>query len=135
MEKIETSFGTLYIEGVDGREEDDRIKLFDSDKRYLDYFATDSIPSDETVEQFIAGVVSGIKRQKTVADFLDYIGLESYSISGDWKDLLNYVYGKDFEIEDGKCISLEDGSEITEEIVMGNEWVNKIGELYVFIVE
>ena len=34
MRKIKTNFGTLYVEFFNNREEEDRIKVFDSDKRY-----------------------------------------------------------------------------------------------------
>lgn len=135
MIKIETSYGVLFIEGAENREEEDRIKLYDSEMRYLDYFTTDSIPEDETIEQFIDEVVEGIKKQKSVWDLLDYLGLETYSISEDWRDMLNLIYGKDFEIDDDKCISIEDGAELTEDTVMQNEWVNKIGGFYVFLSE
>ena len=50
MKEIKTKFGTIYIEEWEfdrhkpwQREEEDRIKIFDSNENYLDHFSADSI--------------------------------------------------------------------------------------------
>mgnify|MGYP006990137665 CR=1 FL=1 len=43
MKRITTKVGDLFMEAEDGREESDRIKLYDSYSRYLDYLPLESV--------------------------------------------------------------------------------------------
>lgn len=44
LQAIETKLGAIYIEELNSEREDvDRIKMFDSGKRYLDYISTEFI--------------------------------------------------------------------------------------------
>lgn len=47
--KVATKFGNIYIEQprAEYREEEDRIKIFDSKKRYIDYIPVDGMEEDE----------------------------------------------------------------------------------------
>ena len=37
MKRLDTKYATIYIEELDKREEDDRVKIYDSNMHYLDY--------------------------------------------------------------------------------------------------
>ncbi len=45
------------------------------------------------------------------------------------------MYHGDAQLEGDKWIDKTDGSEITEQVIMENEWVNKIGNTYILICE
>lgn len=44
LNEIKTQFGTIYIESLAyPREEEERIKIYDSDKKYIDYFSVETL--------------------------------------------------------------------------------------------
>lgn len=44
LNKIQTKYGAIYIESLNGnRDEQDRIKIFDSDRKYIDYFSIEML--------------------------------------------------------------------------------------------
>ena len=121
--KIDTKYGSFYIENWEGREEEDRIKLYDSLGRYLDYFSVECI--EETWGgswgDFVEEIMRSALKFTKVEEFLDYLGINSLIISTDWKDLLG-------ELDLNKETS-------TREDVLENEWVNVIGNNYILVCE
>ncbi|WP_438848799.1 hypothetical protein [Anaerocaecibacter muris] len=135
MKKIETSFGALYIEEENDREETHRIKIFDSEMRYFDYYSLDYLEEGVTISAFVEEQAKWIEGRKSLDDLLEGLGIDSYSVSEDWSNLLEDMYHGDAQLEGDKWIDKTDGSEITEQVIMKNEWVNKIGNTYILICE
>lgn len=138
--KIETKYGSFYIEDEIYRQEEDRIQLFDSLGRWLDYFTIECI--EETwggsYSDFVEEIMRKAKSFDRVDEFLEYLGINSYTISENWEDLLEDIYPGDNEIEYdeiAKVWKTRDGEIITEETILKNEWVNKIGKNYILVCE
>lgn len=119
MRKLKTKFGTLYIEEpTDNRADEDRYVIEDSYRRWFDYFTTETV--EETwgsYENFFNDFQNSLEKFDEPQDLLDYLGINYEVASTDWKDLLEYTGGD----------SIED--------VLSNEYVNKIGNYYIFVVE
>lgn len=117
MREINTKWGKIYIEDYEfdrhkpyQREEEDRIKLFDSDQQYLDYY-----PGDISKEEY-EDIIDGIENAEEIDDFL-----YEYIFYGNKEETLKWIketYGEDDEIfidHNRKPI---------------NEFINRIGETY-----
>lgn len=135
MRKIETPFGILYIEEENDREETHRIKIYDSEMRYFDYYSLDYLEEGVTIAEFVEEQVKWLAGRKKLDDLLEGLGTDSYSTSEDWTNLLEDMYQGRAKLVYGKWIDETDGSEITEQVVMDNEWVNKIGNTYILVCE
>lgn len=135
MKKIETKFGILYLEEENDEREKDRIKIYDSEMRYFDYYNLEYIDEGQTITEFVEETAKWIADRKSLDDLLEGLGIDSYSNSEDWTDLLEDMYNGTANLIDGKWIDSTDGSEITEQKVMENEWVNKIGDTYILVCE
>lgn len=132
MKQINTKFGTLYIEEWEfdhhkpwQREEKDKVKIFDSNERYLDYFSADSIEENAeydniTPQELLDKYASDFANIETIEEFLDELGIEYDLITKDRVEVVNYLL--DFNVDDDRDI---------EE----NEWVNKIGDYYIVVSE
>ena len=138
--KIETKYGSFYIEDEIYRQEEDRIQLFDSLGRWLDYFTIECI--EETwggsYGDFVEEIMRKAKSFDRVDEFLEYLGINSYTISENWEDLLEDMYPGEGEItydEIAKVWKTRDGEIITEQTILNNEWVNKIGDTYIFVCD
>ena len=118
MREINTKWGKIYIEDYEfdrhkpyQREEEDRIKLFDSDKRYLDYY-----DADMTREEY-DDIIDGIENAKEIDDFL-----YEYIFYGNKEETLRWIeetYG-----ENDDEIFIDHNGKPT------NEFINRIGETY-----
>lgn len=128
MRKIKTNFGTLYVEFFNNREEEDRIKIFDSNKRYLDYFCIEYLEEHAkmnncTKSQQLNKYLNGLKQCSGVKNALHYLGVCYVKASCDWAiiaNLLEEITGYEYQ---------------TKEQLMSNEWVNKIGDYYILVCE
>lgn len=137
MTEIKTRVGNLYIEDATEREEPDRIKLYDSRKAYLDYLPTDGF-STEDVAALAMKTSTEIKKLRRVDELMDYLGIDSYTVSKNWEDLLEDIYGIDgyeYDAESGIWHTVPDGNEITKATVLQNEFVCVIGDELVLICE
>lgn len=135
MKKIETKFGILYLEEENDDREKDRIKIYDSEMRYFDYYNLEYLDEDQTITEFVKETEKWLAECKSLDDLLEGLGIDSYSTSEDWTDLLEDMYNGAEKLVDGKWIDSTDGSEITESKVMENEWVNKVGNTYILVCE
>ena len=132
MKEIKTKFGTIYIEEWEfdhhkpwQREEEDRVKIFDSNENYLDHFSADSIEENAgynniTPQELLDKYASDFANIETIEEFLDELGIEYDLITKDRAEVVNYLL--DFNVDDD--------SDIEE-----NEWVNKIGDYYIVVSE
>lgn len=143
MRELTTKFGTLYIEEPnDHRADEDRYVIEDSQHRWFDYFSTESVEKSwGDYETFYKFLQEGFANLKTPDDLLDYLGIDAYTSSEKWEDLLEDMYGEGeyfwdeetqthyTETEDGKKIT------ITEETVLDNDYVNIVGNWYILICD
>lgn len=114
MQKIETKFGAIYIEDFHDRAEEDRIKIFDSGKNYMEYFSLEGLMDcaedcGHTVEEELNIRIKNFKECDAIEDLAN-------SIFWTW-DLIT-----------------KDSKEV-EEYLENNEWLNIIGDYYIVIPE
>lgn len=135
MKKIDAVFGILYIEEENDVREEGRIKLYDSEMRYFDYYSLDNLGEGETVAGLVDENVKMIVSCKSLDEMLERLGINYYSASTDWTELLEDLYDGDARSIDGEWVNISDNSIITEQTIMENEFVNKIGDTYILVSE
>ena len=143
MKELKTKFGTLYIEEpTDNRADKDRYAIEDSEHRWFDYFTVECVEETwRTYEQFYRELKKKFAKFETVDELLDYLGIDAYTVSEDWTDLLEDSYGEGeyFWDEDNNTYYTEtesgDKIEITKETLKDNEFVNIIGNWYILICD
>ena len=138
MKEIKTKFGaTIYAEELShdrhyaDREDESKIKFFDSNKRYLDYFETSTIEENAlteglTPEEWLDNYVKELESCKTITDLCDTMGFAWAYIASDWRAVAAYM------VENGY---LSDNIQPSVEAILDNEWVNVLGEKYIVITE
>ena len=113
--------GKFYIENFDEREEEDRVKIYDSDENYLDYLPLeeDDTPREEQYNSYVE-MLEQFKAIEEMMDWLvcdcEFIGNKDLTIEYLHKELNWDLPSKDYNPLD-------------------NEWVNRIGDIYVVISE
>lgn len=121
LTEIKTSYGVLYVEHIDKRDEYERIKIYDSNMNYLDYRTCYCISAKIVYN----ALIKDIQNAKNVEDLLDNVLFTEYfSISTSVLticNLLNSMCG----VNDYK----------TEADILTNEWVNKVGDSFIIIKE
>ena len=143
MRELTTKFGTLYIEEPsDYRADEDRYVIEDSEHRWFDYFTAESIEESwGGYEKFYNELKEKFVAFEKPDDILDYLGIDAYTISKNWEDLLEDVYGEDecFWDEERQVYytEIEDGTkvDITKTTIKDNEYVNIIGEWYILVCD
>lgn len=125
MRKINNNYlGTFYIEELENREEQDRVKLYDSDENYLDYLPLERYDdTDPTEEEQYQGYIEMLESFKTVPDLMEWL-VSSWEFIGDKDQTIKYLHEElnwDLPSEDYNPLD--------------NEWVNRIGDIYVVVSE
>ena len=125
MRKINNNYlGTFYIEELENREERDRVKLYDSDEKYLDYLPIERYDdTDPTEEEQYQGYIEMLESFKTVPDLMEWL-VSSWEFIGDKDQTIKYLHEElnwDLPSEDYNPLD--------------NEWVNRIGDIYIVISE
>ena len=145
MKEIKTKFGVIYIEDLeydhhrpDMREEEDRIKVFDSDKRYMDYWDMDMLYGEvEVTGKALEAVYQEIIDRYEKADNLDAIcpdirfqttDLEKFVL---FAEVDGYLEVRESHIID--AMFSPDGQETLLGYIKDHEYVNKIGNTYLLI--
>lgn len=119
MKQITLKFGgTIYMEWYGEQEEEDRIKVFDSDKEFLDYFSVESL---EEVRSMYKGL--------SIQDLLD-VYADKMAEKESVEALLNYLHVNWLAIYPNKTALCK-----AEGLDASNEWVNHIGKYYVLVEE
>lgn len=116
--------GKFYIENFDEREEEDRVKIYDSDENYLDYLPLEQIDMDDApIEEQYNNYIEMLESFKTVEELMDwlvcdceFIGNKDQTIGYLHKELNWDLPSKDYNPLD-------------------NEWVNRIGNIYIVVSE
>ena len=75
MRKINNNYlGTFYIEELENREEQDRVKLYDSDEKYLEYLPIGRYDdTDPTEEEQYRGYIEMLESFKNVLYLMDWL--------------------------------------------------------------
>ena len=125
MRKINNNYlGDFYIEELENREEQDRVKLYDSDENYLDYLPIERYDdTDPTEEEQYQGYIEMLESFKTVPDLMEWL-VSSWEFIGDKDRTIEYLHEElnwDLPSEDYNPLD--------------NEWVNRIGDIYIVISE
>ena len=125
MRKINNNYlGNFYIEELENREEQDRVKLYDSDENYLDYLPLERCDdTDPTEEEQYQGYIEMLESFKTVSDLMEWL-VSSWEFIGDKDQTIKYLHEElnwDLPSEDYNPLD--------------NEWVNRIGDIYIVISE
>lgn len=132
---IGTRLGPIYIEKIGYQEEEDRLKIYDSDGRYLSYLGTDY----GTKELVKSDIKKDIERIKKADDIFDLVGMfcESFTASKDWGDLIDDLRQENMICfsENGEIMWAGDGTICTKDSLTENEYVNRIGDYYILITE
>ena len=123
--KIESKAGIMFVEKVGEQEESERIKVYDSNGRYLDYFSVESIAEaantdNITLEEEYEKYISRLSKCETAEEVVNILGTNTEIIETDEtkfvKKLADFVIDDDYDIDNNEC-------------------VNVIGEYYILIKE
>ena len=125
MRKINNNYlGTFYIEELENREEQDRVKLYDSDENYLDYLPLERYDdTDPTEEEQYQGYIEMLESFKTVPDLMEWL-VSSWEFIGDKDQTIKYLH---------EALNWDLPSENYNPL--DNEWVNRIGDTYIIVSE
>ena len=116
--------GKFYIENFDEREEQDRVKIYDSDENYLDYLPLDQIDVNDTpIEEQYDNYVEMLESFKTIEEMMDWLVCDCEFI-GNKDQTIEYLH---------KELNWDLPSENYNPL--DNEWVNRIGDTYIVVSE
>lgn len=146
MRAIATKFGIIYIETLEYdrhnpsmREEEDRIKIFDSREEYMDYWSMEILYDQvESENKTLEEVYEDIIARYVAADNLDAICPD---IRFDTKDVVKLalfmVADGYLEVDKNKLADMVLNNDLNalDKLVLSNEWVNKVGDNYLLIEE
>jgi hypothetical protein len=126
LNKIKTRFGDVYIESLISPEEEERIKIFDSNEKYIDYFPFDYIQDNAdqkgiTLEEEYSHQVQRLRTAISIEELVARITEDIEMISQN-----------PFEIAKALDVDFEDEKRILYE-VESNEYVNQIGSYYILM--
>ena len=137
MKAINTKFGTIYIEewAYDHhkpwqREEEDRVKIFDSNENYLDYLSAELVKENAEYEHIIPQELldnhaNKLANAQSLDDLLEMLDIEYEFVTTDIEALVVY-FGEAHD---------SDSEPPTKDEVLNNEWVNRIGNHYIVVCE
>lgn len=125
MRKINNKYlGDFYIEELENREEKDRVKLYDSNYNYLDYLPLERYDdTDSTFEEQYNNYLEILGRFDTVEGLMEWLVCETEFIGNKYQ-MLDYLVNR---------LNWDDISE--DYNPLDNEWVNRIGDVYILISE
>ena len=114
--------GNFFIENFNEREEQDRIKIYDSDENYLDYLPLDQIDVNDTpIEEQYNNYIEMLESFKTIEEMMDWLVCDC-----------EFIGNKDQTIE---CLHKELNWDLPSKDYnpLDNEWVNRIGDIYIVV--
>ena len=128
MQKVITRFGTIYIEDLHDREEEDRIKVFDSNQRYLDYYPMETVHTlaknlKSTPYNVLQKEIEKLRGCDDIECLVTMLVSDWEMYTDDWTDVAERLH-----IDD------EDPHRLLHE-VLNNDYVNKIGSYYIVVAE
>ena len=127
--QIKTNFGFIYVEPLVGtREEEDRVKIFDSDTNYIDYIPVETLlisaaEQNITVEEEYSIRLKALREAEAIEDLMNLI-------SQNWISIVT----NPFDLEERLDIKYVDEKRALHEI-LNNDCVNKVGQYYILMEE
>lgn len=119
-EIINKNFGHFYIEKLNNREEQDRVKIYDTEMNYLDYLPLECY-DDETPEQLYDKYIAKLESFETIEEMLEWLVLD-YEFVGYKDETIEYLHNVlNWDLPSDEYNPLD------------NEWVNRIGNTYVVV--
>ena len=115
MKEVKTKLGIIFVEEMNDDREDGRIKIYDSDKRYLDYVSDEDLDYDAFIAE--------LQMKEDMRDLLNFIGVSWHFFSIKWRDAAAYF-----------CVPGK-AEYSSPESLLTNEYVNRIGSAYIIISE
>ena len=138
MKEIKTKFGaTLYVEELShdrhyaDREDETKIKFFDTKEKYLDYFEVETLEDlaedkKSTPEAVLESFVKEIEECDSIEKLLDYnFGIVWYFYAKNWRTVADWM------IAEG-CYF--DTNDVSEQDILNHVCTNIIGD-YIVVVE
>lgn len=120
-EIINKNFGHFYVEELNNREEQDRIKIYDTEMKYLDYLPLDLSDEGETIEQQYNRYIANIESSRTIGDLLSWFSLD-YEFVGYKDETIEYLHNiLNWDLPNDEYNPLD------------NELVNRIGNTYIVV--
>ena len=113
--------GNFFIENFDEREEKDRVKIYDSDENYLDYLPLEE--DDTPIEEQYNNYVEMLEQFKTIEEMMDWLVCDCEFI-GNKEEMIDHLHDE---------LNWELPSEDYDPLK--NEWINRIGDVYILISE
>lgn len=135
MIEIHAKIGDLFLKETPETKEPMKLNLYDSTQKYMYSFSTENIGKDCSIEGYICCILNRLLSLQTVEELLQFIQFKSWTLSERWVDLLEDMYGLEnftYDVEEDKFILLTDNTEITEQKILEDPAVNKIGSGYVY---
>lgn len=116
--------GNFFIENFDEREEEDRVKIYDSDENYLDYLPLDQIDVNDTpIEEQYNNYIEMLESFKTIEEMMDWLVCDCEFI-GNKDQTIEYLHEElNWDLPSKDYNPLD------------NEWINRIGDIYIVISE
>lgn len=118
LRTVKTKFGTFFIEDLNSvREESDRIKIFDSNKKYMDYISVAHLNEEEyqlRINDFIDC--------DTIESLIEKISFDYEMVTSDWEEVADYL-----------GINYYPNKQLVLNELNGNECVNKIGDYFIVL--
>ena len=139
MKEIKTRFGAiLYVEELShdrhyaDREDEMKVKFFDSRKKYLDYFEVSTLKElaewkNTTPEVVLNDFVESIEQCQNLETLLNFIlALDWHFCSTSWKTVADWMVCEEcyFDIDN-----------VTEEDILNHDCVNVIGDYIIVVAE
>ena len=122
MKEVITQFGTIYSEDFSCNTDKTKIKIYDSEERYLNYFEAssfgDSFRSPEDDLQIHLDYIAKCESIEHLANILFFDGYKL--ITTDWREAAEFLGIEEY---------------FMPENLLENEWVNKIGNYYIVVTE
>lgn len=113
--------GNFFIENFDEREEKDRVKIYDSDENYLDYLPLEE--DDTPIEEQYNNYIEMLESFKTIEVLLDWLNC-NYEFFGTKRETIQYLHEElNWDLPSKDYNPLD------------NEWVNRIGNIYIVVSE
>ena len=110
-----------FIEHFAEREEEDRVKIYDSDENYLDYLPIEE--DDTPIEEQYNNYIEMLEQFKTIEEMMDWLVCDCEFI-GNKEEMIDYLHDE---------LNWELPSEDYDPLK--NEWINRIGDVYILISE
>lgn len=136
--KFKNFDGYCWIETYEDHEEDGRCYVYDEDKRYfIDYLCVEHITKDEYDRR-----VNSLLSVKSLEEFIECFGFNSYDISSNPFILMTNVYDEDYQNYEIDLYS----QQIVDELEHDWDWlkldefcikyfVHRIGDQYFYLGE